>query len=90
MIIHHPDGLYEGIARGRAHEAETVFFEPFTHLHADCGNFVVVGLRESLITDIALQVCVKTALLLLYNKADFGVFDDGIHFESITDDALIL
>ena len=95
MVVYHADCLHEGVADGRADEIEAVVLQVPAHL------FGYSGLRRDLpdavpavldrdIVDIAPQVACKRRIFFEKLQESAGVFDRGLYFQAIADDAGVL
>jgi len=94
MVVHHPHGLHESVADGRAHKCKTSADKIFAH----CIGFSRMGrdlfeLLPAIYLSFAAHetpnINIETSKLLLDDEKRFGVFDSGLDLEPVTNDPWI-
>ena len=78
VVIHHADGLHEGIADGATHKAEPSFFEIFTHgIRNLCGGRDVLPLFPAILDGAILHelpdIPIKGSMFFLYCYESLGI-----------------
>lgn len=94
MIVHHPHGLHESVANGRAHKCEPSADKIFAHR---IGFSRTGGDLFELFPAIYLwfaahetpDISIETPKLLLDDEKGFGVFDGGVDLKPVTNDPWI-
>ena len=89
MIIHHSHGLHKGVANRRAHKSKPSFFKSLTYDFAEL-NAAVLGTAKGLAAHKAPDKLIKRAKLLLDLNGRFCIFDHGIDFKPVSNDAFVL
>src|SRR5215831_4189082 len=94
VVVHHPDGLHEGVADGGANEGKSSPLKIFTHcvgLNGPTGDLAhgPPGIHPRFAADKLPDVAVEGAVLALHTKERGGILNRGRHFQTVAHDAFV-